>query len=75
MSMRTLSLLAPCPVNVHPINLLSSWWRGGVGAGLLCLLSIQVLPDMVLLGVSKGQGSSASGLHQSRSIEPAALSL
>lgn len=75
MSQRTLTPLASCPVNLHPINLLSSWWRGGVGVGSVCLPSIQALPDVVLLGTSEGQGSCASGLHQNRSREPAASSL
>lgn len=38
MSKRTLTPLAPCPVNLHPVSLLSSWRRGGVGTGSGCLL-------------------------------------
>jgi len=75
MSKRTLTPLAPCPVNLHPINLLSGWRRGAEGgAGSVCLLSAQVLPDVVLLGASEGPGFRAPGLRRSRSREPAASS-
>lgn len=64
-SKRTLTPLAPCPVNLSPVNVLSSWQRGRLQAGSVCLLSIQAPPDVVLLDVSEGQGSGAPGLHRS----------
>lgn len=49
MSERTFTPLAPCPGNLHPINLLPSWQE--VGTAWVCLLNTWILAVRILLGV------------------------